>query len=146
MEYDNYEQMTILALRNLAREKGITRYSRLRKSELIKNLREPILDRDINARIANMTFLAPTPYVPPQATPTPSPSSNAVKDLLNYLNNVDETPISVSPNLRNLLGEIESIYKLRKLFKFVENNSALNEFARVYTINGIKGYDAQSFL
>ena len=33
-----------------------------------------------------------------------------------------------------------------KLFKVEESNSALKEFARVYTINGIEGYDALRFL
>ena len=81
---NNYEQMTVPTLKNLARERGITRYSRLRKSELINILREqPILDRGIDARMANVPFLTPTPYIPP-----PSPSSNAVEDLIDYLNNV----------------------------------------------------------
>ena len=31
-------------------------------------------------------------------------------------------------------------------FKVRESNSALRNFARVYTINGIEGYDARSFL
>ena len=31
-------------------------------------------------------------------------------------------------------------------FEVIESNSALREFARVYTIDGIEGYDAQSFL
>ena len=62
MEHNNYEQMTVPTFKNLARERGITRYSRLRKSDLIKNLREqPILDRSINARMANVPFLTPTP-------------------------------------------------------------------------------------
>ena len=91
-------------------------------------------------------FLVPTSYIPPQATPAPSPSSNAVKDLIDYLNNVKETPKSVSPNLKKLLEKIESIYRLRKLFEVRESNSALRNFARVYTNNGIEGYDARSFL
>ena len=40
MESNNYEQMTLPGLKNLARERGLTRYSRLRKSELIRRLRE----------------------------------------------------------------------------------------------------------
>ena len=46
MEHNNYEQMTVPTLKTVARERGITHYSRLRKSELIRKLREqPILDR-----------------------------------------------------------------------------------------------------
>ena len=95
--------------------------------------------------MANVPFLTPTPYVPPQATPAPSPSSNAVEDLIDYLNNVKETPKSVSPNLKKLLEKIESVYELMKLFKVAESNSTPKEFAIVYTINGIEGYDARSF-
>ena len=122
MEYNNYDQMTVPTLKTLARERerGLRGYSRLKKSELIRNLREVILDRDIDARMTRVPFLTPTPYVPPQATPTPSPSSNAVKDLINYLNNVEEKAISVSPNLRNLLRETDRIYELMKLFEVKE--------------------------
>ena len=38
MEHNNYVQMTVPTLKNLARERGITRCSRLRKSELTKKL------------------------------------------------------------------------------------------------------------
>ena len=102
MENNNYEQMTVPMLKKLARERGLRGYSRLRKAELIQRLREhgsTILDRDIDVRMTNAPFLTPTPYNPPQATPAPipSPSSNAVEDLIENLNNVREIPKSVSP-------------------------------------------------
>ena len=89
MENNNYEQMTVPMLKNLARERGLRGYSRLRKAELIRRLRasrDQILDQGIDARMATVPFLTPTPYSPAQATPTPtpSPSSNAVEDLINY--------------------------------------------------------------
>ena len=88
MENNNYEQMTVPILKSLARERGLRGYSRLRKAELIQRLRASraqILDQDIDARMANVPFLTPTPYTPPQATP--APSLNAVEDLMNYLDN-----------------------------------------------------------
>ena len=39
MENNNYEQMTVPMLKNLARERGLRGYSRLRKAELIQRLR-----------------------------------------------------------------------------------------------------------
>ena len=36
----NYEQMIVSTLKNLARERGLRGYSRLRKSELIRKLRK----------------------------------------------------------------------------------------------------------
>ena len=40
MERNNYEQMTLPELKSLARDRGLTRYSRLRKSELVRRLRD----------------------------------------------------------------------------------------------------------
>ena len=180
---ENYERMKIPTLKNLARERGLHGYSTLKKSELIKKLREPIqlrdrtraqliqlarergltryhslkkaeliqrlrehgstiLDRGIGARMANMPILTPTPYTPPP----PSPSSNVVEDLEDYLDNVKEIPKSVSPRLKKLQEEIKSIYEQIKLFEVRESNSALRNFARVYTFNGIHEYDARTFL
>ena len=141
--------MPLPVLKNLAREKGLRGYSRLRKAELIQRLRAPrdqMLDQAIEARMANVPFLTPTPYTLPQATPTLSPSSNAVDDLIDYLNNVREIPRSVSPRIKKLQEDVKSIYNRMKLFKVREGNSALRNFARVYNINGIEGYDARSFL
>ena len=151
MEKNNYERMTVPMLKNLARERGLRGYSRLRKAELIQRLRAPrdqILDQGIDARMENVQFLTQTPYTPPQATPTPtpSPSSNAVEGLINYLNNVKEIPKSLSPRLKKLREGIDSRYEQMKLFEVKESNSALRNFAKVYTIDGKLGFDPQSFL
>ena len=135
----------------LARERGLLGYSRLRKAELLQRLstsRDQILYQGIDARMANVPFLTPTPYTPTQATPapTPSPSSNAVEDLINYLNNVKEIPKSVSPRLKKLREEIDSIYEQMKTFDVKKSNSALRNFAKVYTIDGKLGFDPRSFL
>ena len=87
--------------------------------------------------MANVPFLTPTPYTPP-----PSPSSNVVEDLEKYLGHVKEILKSVSLRLEKLQEEIKSIYEQIKLFEVRESISALRNFARVYTINGIEGYDA----
>ena len=103
MDRDNYEQMTVLELKNLSRERGLTRYSRLRKSELIRRLRkQPILEWSNDATMINEPLLTPTPYTPPPSTTTPTPPSNTIKDLIKYLDNVKEIPKNVSPNLRKL--------------------------------------------
>ena len=147
MERNNYERMTLPRLKNLARVRGLTRYSRLRKSELIRRLREqPILEWDNNTTMTNVPFLTPTPYTPPPSTTTPTPPSNTIKDLIKYLDNVKEIPKSVSPNLRKLKKKIDDIYKKRKIFEVTESDSALRNFANVYTIDGKEGFDPQSFM
>ena len=145
MERNNYEQMTVPELKNLARERGLSRYSRLRKSELVIRLREqPILEWSNDATMTNVPFLTPTPYTPPPSTPTPP--SNTIKDLIKYLDNVKEIPKSVSPNLRKLKKKIDKIYKRKRIFEVKESNSALKNFANVYIVDGKDGFDPQSFM
>ena len=107
--------------------------------------------------MANVPFLTPTPYTPPQATPRPSTSSNAVEVLIDYLDsNVREIPKSISyrsaselrklMKLKKLRKEIDNIYEQMKIFEVKETDSALRNFAKVYTINGKLGFDPQSFL
>ena len=147
MERNNYEQLTLPGLKNLARERGLTRYSRLRKSELIRRLREqPILEWNNDATMTTVPFLTPTPYTPPPSTTTPTPPSNTIKDLIKYLDNVKEIPKSVSPNLRKLKKKIDDIYKRKRIFEVTESDSALRNFANVYTIDGNDGFDPQSFM
>ena len=147
MERNNYEQMTLPELKNLARERGLSRYSRLRKSELIRRLREqPILEWDNDTTMTNIPFLTPTPYTPPPSTTTSTPPSNTIKDLIKYLDNAKEIPKSVSPNLRELKKKIDDIYKRKRIFEVIESDSALRNFAKVYTIDGKDGFDPQSFM
>ena len=147
MERNNYEQMTLPELKNISRERGLSRYSRLRKSELIRRLREqPILDWNNNTTMTTVPFLTPTPYTPPSSTTTPTTPSNTIKDLIKYLDNVKEIPKSVSPNLRKLKKKIDDIYKRRRIFEVEESDSALRNFAKVYTIDGKDGFDPKSFM
>ena len=94
--------------------------------------------------MTNVPFLTPTPYTPPPSTSTPP--SNTVKDLIKYLDNVKEIPKSVSPNLKKLKKKIDDIYKKIKIFEVKESDSALRNFAKVYTIDGKEGFDQQSFM
>ena len=111
MDHVNYERMTVPALKALARERGLIRYSRLRKPELIRILREQlILDRNIDERMANVPFLTPTPF----EIPPPSTATNAVENLLDYLDTVEEIPKRVSLRLKKLQEKIKSIYEQMK--------------------------------
>ena len=193
---ENYKQMKVSTLKNLARERGLRGYSRLRKSELIEQKKNPppleytrtqlrqlarerglrgyarltkyqllqkligpgdqILNRENDARMANAPFLTPTPYTPPQTTPSSSSSSNDVKDLIDYLDEATKRPKNLSYRsvselhrllkLNKLRKEIDDIYERVKIFEVKESNSVLRNFARVYTIDGKFEFDPQSFL
>ena len=108
-----------------------------------------ILDREIDSEMANVPFITPTAYTPPP----PQESSPYVEDLLNnlemetrrgkkntYINKI------LKLKLKNLLEETEDIYKRNKLFKVKQSDSALKNFAKVYSIEGKLGFDARSFL
>ena len=63
MENNNYEQMTVPMLKNLARERGLRGYSRLRKAELIQRLRASraqILDHGKHTIFNTNTTHSPT--------------------------------------------------------------------------------------
>ena len=194
---ENYQPMKLPELKNLTRERGLRGYSRLKKSELIKKLREPILPRDltrtqliqlarergltryhslrkdvliqrlgehgstildrgIGARMANVPILTPTPYTPPprptpytprpRPTLRPTPSSKAVKDLLDYLGNLKEIPKSVSPKLNKLQEQIKRIFEEKIPFAVKESDSALRGFARVHTVDAMGVFDPRSFM
>ena len=105
-------EYTRAQLRQMARERGLRGYYSLPKNELLQRLRAPgdqILDREFDARMVNVLFLTPTSYVPPQTAPTPTPPSKAVEDLIDYLNNVKETPKSFSPKLKSF-GKRQRVY------------------------------------
>ena len=55
-------------------------------------------------------------------------------------------PEQTSQVLNETVEHVRTNYPPKKLFEVVQSDSALREFTRVYTINGIEGYDAQRFL
>ena len=48
--------------------------------------------------------------------------------------------------LDEIVEHVRTNYPPRQLFEGRESNSALRNFTRVYTIDGIEGYDARTFL
>ena len=54
----------------------------------------------------------------------------------------DQTP----QVLNEIVEHVRANYPPRQSFEVRESNSALRNFARVYTIDGIEGFDARSFL
>ena len=68
-----------------------------------------------------------------------------VTDFGNWINGYvgpEQTP----QVLREIVEHVRSNYPPRQSFQVRESNSALRNFARVYTIDGMTGIDARSFL
>ena len=55
-------------------------------------------------------------------------------------------PDQTAQGLNEIVEHVRTIYPPRQSFEVRESNSALRNFARVYIINGIEGFDARSFL
>ena len=55
-------------------------------------------------------------------------------------------PEQTSQILNEIVEHVRTSYPQRQSFEVRESNSALRNFARVYTIDGIEGVDARSFL
>ena len=55
-------------------------------------------------------------------------------------------PEQTSQVLNEIVEHVRTNYPPRQSFEVRESNSALRNFVRVYTIDGIEGYDAESFL
>ena len=75
----------------------------------------------------------------------PEPVQRRVTDFGNWLTGrvgQEQTP----QVLNEIVEDVRTNYPPRQSFEVRESNSALRNFARVYTINGIEEYDARSFL
>ena len=75
----------------------------------------------------------------------PEPVQRKVTDFGNWLTGrvwPEQTP----QVLNEIVEHVRTNYPPRQSFEVRKSNSALRNFARVCTINGIEGYDARSFL
>ena len=80
-------------------------------------------------------------------------TTNAREDLMNYRKYIKNLKVEfiTSRRLKQIQKTLEEKEKQadedrKRLLKPFENESALRNFAKVYTINGIEGYDGRTFL
>ena len=118
MPYTPPPEYTKTQLRQMARERGLQRYSRLRKSELIELIKNPPLPEYTKTQLRQMAR---------------ERGLRRYSRLRKY-------------QLLHLLKEIDNINKRNKKFKVKKTDYALKKFANVYTIDGKVGFDPQSFL
>ena len=78
---------------------------------------------------------------PANSTPRPAGGTDFGNWITGYVGSEQ-----ISQVLNEIVEHVRTNYLPRQAFEVRESNSALRNFAIVYTINGIEGYDARSFL
>ena len=157
--------MSLSDLKNLAKERNLRGYSKLRKAELIRFLettrpipfpssRRPsprpipaprstrsILDERIPE--INVPVLKPDVVTSQKPEKVVEESITTVNDWLDWLTK-PKIKIKKNPEVEKLKQKINKLFEER--FEIHRGRSALKEFATVNTIDGREGYDPQSFL
>ena len=156
------ENHTIIQLKAIAKERGIKGYYKLRKAELIHALEATRLEEQ-----KSNIFDEPIPNDPTSIfQPTLWGSSNIVtkvkQNIKNFtaksmekindfgnwfLNYIPPKPKLVNKLLESFKNKIKKMYeKTDTLFQPIQSKSALTNFAIQYRVEGINGYDPESFL
>ena len=145
---------TIENLKRIAKDNNIQVRRGITKTELINRLTEAnIISPSKSIEVSNIGVLGDDDSLPLIALIKRNIPKNAREDLDNYrkyIRNI-KTKYLTSRRLKQIQKTLEE--KERKaeeernrLFTAVVSESALKAFARVYTIEGISGYDGETFL
>src|SRR6201996_1125557 len=153
----DYNSKTVLELRALAKMRGFTGYSRLRKAELVSLLSSSdtnLIDSPI-PDIQTPTLI-PSNYIPKSQRTTPTALRNICNNVLNELRNNIRSKINsfsdwlinyvpaatkktVNDKLESLKLTVLNLFNKIKEeeLKVQESESAMNGFTKNYSINGI---------
>jgi len=156
------EASTVKQLRVIAKERGVKRYSALRKAELIAAINahsaadnHNFLDDpvpDISAPV-----LTPTKYVPPSQEEIKTGDLSTIKSyadwLINYvpeqmkpINKVFEAAKAIVTGLFRRKYNDKYEYKCKDKYELYESESAIKGFTKRYTVQGRPGIDVASLL
>jgi len=132
------EKHTIKQLRAIAKERGLKRYSALRKAELIEAINAHSADDNHNL----LDDLVPASVLtsPPQKEVKTGVLS-AIKSYANRLISYVPKPIKKPIKVAGLFGKAN-----KHEFVHKESESAIKGFTKQYTVDGRSGFDAESFL
>ena len=137
------QDKTIVQLKALARERGLKRYSKLKKADLIQFLNVPVglLDEDIPPiRLLVQPVQA---SFPKPKTPLSKPLEK-LKQFGEWLfSYIPPTPNVLDTTFNAFKQKVMSLYK--KSFDVKEAESALTDFTTKYTVEGQAGYDPSTF-
>ena len=144
---------TIENLKRLAEDNNIQVRRNITKSELLNRLTEAnIISPFKNIEVSNIGVFSDAPLSLITSIRQRTPK-NAREDLDNYINYIKtiKTEYLTSTRLKQIQKTLEEKERKAKeehdrLFEARETESALRYFAKVYTINGIEGYDGRTFL
>ena len=145
---------TIENLKRLAKDNNIEVRRGTTKTELINRLTEAnIISPSKSVEVSNIGVLGPDDSLPLIALIKQKTPKNAREDLNNYkqyIGNI-KTKTLTSKRLKQLQKTLETkekkaVEEHSRLFTPVISQSALNEFANVYNINGNEVYDGRTFL
>ena len=139
------ETKTVQQLRTIARERGLKRYSRLKKADLIKFIEEAVESQKRNegGSLLDEDFEFDAPVLVPEKRKFPKKEIPQVieknvetfSDWLNWLENVKDESVKkkINPKVERLRKQIDNLWKT---FQLKETKSALKNFAKQYTIDG----------
>ena len=145
---------TIENLKRLAEDNNIQVRRGITKTELINRLTEAnIISPSKSVEVSNIGVLGPDDSLPLIASIKRKTPKNAYEDLDNYrkyIQNIKKEYLT-SRKLKQIQKTLEekekkAVEEHSRLFTPVITQSALNEFANVYTINGNEVYDGLTFL
>ena len=136
------QDKTVVELKALARERGLKRYSKLKKADLI-TLLNPLPSRHI---LDEPVTGDSRPVLIPTQAPPPVRAMKAIKKKVSewtgwFLDYIPPKPKIVDRVLEAFKQKIQSLYIVLK-----ESASALRGFAKQYKIEGQGGYDPEGFL
>ena len=148
------ETYTVKKLRAIAKERGIKRYSSLRKAELIATINAHLADNHslVDAPVPDISasVITPTKYVAPPQKEVKTGVLSTIKSfadwLISYVPKQIKKPINEA--LEALKAKVAQLFGKINKYKFVlrESKSAMNGFTKQYTADGRPGMDAVSFL
>src|ERR1043165_8546096 len=158
----NYEKNTVKQLRIIAKERGVKGYWLLRKADLIAKIKstevsktneakyDHILDApvpDIRAPILIPTAFVPTSKVRKMADKVKSVAKKFVKDVAELFESyIPEKPKRImNEKAKAFLTKVNDLFFQKKpTIRVIKK--ALNGTTTQYTVDGISGVDAESFL
>jgi hypothetical protein len=148
---------TVTELKAQAKACGFKGYSKLRKAELLQlfdddhlsGVDDNIMDTpvpDIQVPILTPSSYIPTSYIQKFYDGTISAINKVANWIVSHI--PPETKRDVNENLEALITKVDTIFSkfYKKKFEIRESKSAIRGFTKQYTIDGMEGIDAVSFL